>query len=97
MPGWKKMLCALYAGSGLLMVRNTFRIIEYLQGNNGYLLRKEIWLYLFDALLMFVLMVVFNVVHPGEALAQERSRHVAGDEAGNFEAKNYGQGYRPVE
>jgi RTA1 like protein len=66
--GWKKMLFALYAGSVFLLVRNTFRVIEYVQGNDGYLLRNEIWLYLFDAALMFALMAILNVIHPGEVL-----------------------------
>ncbi|KAH6912625.1 RTA1 like protein-domain-containing protein [Coprinopsis sp. MPI-PUGE-AT-0042] len=66
--GWRKMLYALYAASILLLVRNTFRVIEYAQGHDGYLLRNEIWLYIFDSVLMFVLMVLLNVVHPGEVL-----------------------------
>jgi hypothetical protein len=48
------------------MVRSIFRLAEYLQGNNGYLLHHEIFLYVFDALLMFITMVVFNIVHPQE-------------------------------
>lgn len=71
LEGWKKMLSALYTGSALLLVRNTFRVIEYIQGNDGYLLRNEVWLYIFDAVLMFGLMFVLNVVHPGEVLADE--------------------------
>ncbi|KAH6912624.1 RTA1 like protein-domain-containing protein [Coprinopsis sp. MPI-PUGE-AT-0042] len=66
--GWRKMLYILYAASVLLLVRNTFRVIEYAQGHDGYLLRNEFWLYIFDAALMFVLMVMLNVVHPGEVL-----------------------------
>lgn len=48
------------------MIRSVFRLAEYLQGNNGYLLHHEIYLYIFDALLMFITMVTFNVVHPCE-------------------------------
>jgi len=46
-----------------------FRLIEFAQGNDGYLLSMEIWLYLFDAVLMWVVMVWFAVVHPSEVYA----------------------------
>ena len=48
------------------MIRSIFRLAEYIQGNNGYLLHHEIYIYVFDALLMFITMVTFNVVHPQE-------------------------------
>lgn len=48
------------------MVRSMFRLIEYIQGNNGFLLHHEAFLYVFDALLMFITMVIFNVIHPHE-------------------------------
>ncbi|KAH6916110.1 RTA1 like protein-domain-containing protein [Coprinopsis sp. MPI-PUGE-AT-0042] len=83
--GWRKMLYALYAGSTLLLVRNTFRVIEYAQGNDGYLLRNEIWLYLFDAVLMFALMAILNVIHPGEVLVGDGYRQAATQEAGEIE------------
>ncbi|KAL3487864.1 RTA-like protein [Aspergillus germanicus] len=63
---WRKHLHVLYMASFLIMVRSVFRLAEYLQGNNGYLLHHEIYLYIFDALLIFVTMVLLNVVHPAE-------------------------------
>ncbi|KAL4761375.1 RTA1 domain-containing protein [Aspergillus foveolatus] len=63
---WSKHLHVLYLASFLIMVRSIFRLAEYLQGNNGYLLHHEIFLYVFDALLMLITMVVFNIVHPQE-------------------------------
>lgn len=62
---WEKYLYALYAGSGLIVIRSVFRVIEYLMGNDGYLLRHEVFLYIFDAVPMLFVMVLFNVVHPG--------------------------------
>ena len=56
----------LYAASGLIMFRSIFRVVEYVQGNNGYLLRHEYFLYIFDAVLMLVVMVLFNFIHPSE-------------------------------
>jgi hypothetical protein len=63
---WRKHLNVLYMTSCLIMIRSMFRLIEYIQGNNGYLLHHELYLYIFDSLLMFLTMVTFNVVHPQE-------------------------------
>ncbi|KAF9776716.1 hypothetical protein IL306_005064 [Fusarium sp. DS 682] len=57
---WQKHMIALYIGSFLIMVRSVFRAIEYLQGFNGYLLRHEAYLYIFDATLMLFVMILFN-------------------------------------
>ena len=63
---WRKHLNILYATSLLILVRSLFRLVEYIQGNKGYLLRHEVYLYVFDSLLIFIAMVIFNVVHPSE-------------------------------
>jgi hypothetical protein len=66
---WKKHLYALYGGSALILVRSVFRLIEYAQGNDGYLISHEVFLYIFDAVLMFAAMVIFAVIHPSEVNA----------------------------
>jgi hypothetical protein len=63
---WKRHMYALYISSLLILIRSIFRIVEYVQGNNGYLLKHEVFLYVFDAVLMLAVMVLFNVVHPSE-------------------------------
>ncbi|KAF2003216.1 RTA1-domain-containing protein [Amniculicola lignicola CBS 123094] len=63
---WKKHLVVLYATSFLILIRSLFRVIEYIQGHNGYLLRHEVFLFLFDACLMLATMVCMAVVHPGD-------------------------------
>lgn len=63
---WQKHLNTLYIGSALIWVRCMFRLIEYAQGNDGYLISHEVYLYIFDAVLMFATMVLFAVVHPSE-------------------------------
>lgn len=62
------MLIMLYVVSLLILVRSIFRVIEYIQGNTGYLLRNEIWLYIFDAILMALAMLVFLVYHPAQLI-----------------------------
>ncbi|KAF2708655.1 putative RTA1 domain protein [Pleomassaria siparia CBS 279.74] len=73
---WKRHLYALYAASTLIVIRSIFRVIEYLQGNTGYLLRYEVFLYVFDAALMLGVMVLFNWVHPSQVtdVYQRRKR-----------------------
>lgn len=63
---WKRHIYILYTTSILILVRSIFRIIEYIQGNDGYLLSKEVYLYVFDAVLMLAVMVLFNWVHPSQ-------------------------------
>ena len=63
---WRKHLWALYATSLLILVRSVFRAVEYVMGNDGYLMRNEVWLYVFDSVLMFLVVAIFNVIHPSE-------------------------------
>jgi hypothetical protein len=61
-------LLALHASSSLIMVRSIFRVVEYIMGNNGFLLRHEYFLYVFDAALMIMVMIIFIIVHPSGSL-----------------------------
>ncbi|KAI9663760.1 MAG: hypothetical protein M1821_007250 [Bathelium mastoideum] len=67
---WQKHLLVLYCGSGLILVRSVFRIVEYAMGNSGYIMRHEAFLYVFDATLMLGVVAVFLAVHPNELLGQ---------------------------
>lgn len=68
-PQWQRHLMGLYGASILIMIRSIFRVIEYLQGFNGYLMGHEVYLYVFDATIMLAVMVIFNFVHPSEIRA----------------------------
>ncbi len=68
---WQRYLVILYLASAFIMVRSVFRIAEYLQGSDGFLLQKEIYLYIFDATLMFLSMVLFNVWHPSKIITKD--------------------------
>lgn len=61
---WKKSMRMLYIVSALIMVRSIFRVAEYAMGNDGYLLKHEWTLYIFDSLLMWVVMVVYYIWYP---------------------------------
>ena len=61
---WRQGLRMLYACSALIIVRSVFRIIEYTMGVDGYLLSNEWPIYVFDALLMWAVQMVFLVWFP---------------------------------
>ncbi|KAJ0281107.1 hypothetical protein COL940_005900 [Colletotrichum noveboracense] len=56
---WEQALRMLYGASGLIMARSVFRIIEFVMGNDGYLLSNEWPLYIFDSIPMFAVMGTF--------------------------------------
>ncbi|XP_014560824.1 hypothetical protein COCVIDRAFT_88395 [Bipolaris victoriae FI3] len=63
---WEMQLYSLYAASMLILVRSVFRLIEYAQGNNGYLISHEVFLYIFDSTLMWITMAILAWIHPSE-------------------------------
>ncbi|KAL3469571.1 RTA1 like protein [Aspergillus californicus] len=75
--GWEGILVGLYLASVLILVRSIFRLVEYVQGNDGYLISHEAFAYVFDAALMFLTMVVMNVCHPSRVLVGGRGKRDA--------------------
>ncbi|EOD47990.1 putative rta1 domain protein [Neofusicoccum parvum UCRNP2] len=66
---WQRFLMVLYVASCLIMVRSVFRVVEYIQGSDGYLMSKEMFIYIFDASLMFLTMIIFNIWHPSRIIS----------------------------
>lgn len=62
---WKRHLYVLYAASLLVLARSIFRVVEYVQGAEGYSLTHEWTLYVFDAVLMLAVMIIWGIWHPG--------------------------------
>jgi hypothetical protein len=94
---WEKHMLSLFAASLIIMVRSIFRVAEYIQGFNGYLLSHEAYLYVFDALLMWLTMVLFNWMHPAEILSPRfgvvrtarKDTNEAIDMSGVFQSQRY--------
>lgn len=61
---WRRMVNMLYACSVLIVIRSVFRVIEYIMGSDAYLLSHEWTMYVFDAVLMWGVMVIFFVFFP---------------------------------
>lgn len=60
----EKTLYVLYAVSAIIMIRNIFRVAEYIGGHDGVLLRVEWPIYVFDAMLMALTMAIFYWGYP---------------------------------
>ena len=54
----------LYTCCALIVVRSVFRVVEYVMGTDGYLLSNEWPMYVFDAVLMWAVQVIFFVWFP---------------------------------
>lgn len=63
-PSWKRTMAMMYSVSVLIMVRSVFRVVEYIIGGNGYLLKHEWPLYVFDAALMALTMAFYGWYYP---------------------------------
>lgn len=72
---WQRHLYVLYFVSLLIMIRSVVRVVEYIQGNAGYILSHEVFLYIFDGTLMFVAVAVFNIVHPSGLLPGRKGQN----------------------
>lgn len=62
----------LYGVSLLVVVRGIFRLAEFMEGNKGHLYKTEVFLYIFDASLMFLVAIVMGVVHPGRLVKRTK-------------------------
>lgn len=71
MGSWAKDIYMLYTVSMLILVRSVFRVIEFIMGKEGYLLSYEWPLYVFDALLMFAVTVIFFIRYPSQVVPQK--------------------------
>lgn len=69
---WFTILIGLYLVSFLILVRSIFRLVEYIQGYGGYIMNHEVFMYVFDAVLMWAAMAVMNVYHPAEILGDAK-------------------------
>ncbi|CAM1505981.1 Fc.00g116180.m01.CDS01 [Cosmosporella sp. VM-42] len=69
---WQKLLYVLYSTSALILIRSLFRMIEYILGHDSVLQSTEVYIYIFDALLMAAVAIIFNFFHPSKLLGTSR-------------------------
>lgn len=71
---WEAVLWALYIACLLILVRSVFRVVEFVEGNDGFIMRREYLLYIFDACLMSLTGIVSIIVYPGSFLPRGSKR-----------------------
>lgn len=85
---WELMMWTLYAACLLIFVRSVFRVVEFVEGNDGFIMQREYLLYIFDALLMIIQAIILFVVYPGNVLQagkdQELQLESRGDSSEGF-------------
>ncbi|KAJ4251541.1 hypothetical protein NW762_011530 [Fusarium torreyae] len=67
---WRRYFRVIEAVTVIMIVRSIVRAVEYLEGQGGYVISHEVFIYLFDASLMFLVMLLFLIVHPGRLIRQ---------------------------
>ncbi|EHY56567.1 hypothetical protein HRR80_003722 [Exophiala dermatitidis] len=65
---WPLFLFMVNVANVLILIRTTLRLIEYAIGDHNYLVDNEWFFYVFDSVLMFLVVLVFLVFHPGHYL-----------------------------
>lgn len=70
---WRRYFRTIEAVTGIMIVRSIVRAVEYLQGQGGFVISHEIFIYLFDALPMFLVMLGFAIIHPGRLVRNRGS------------------------
>jgi hypothetical protein len=74
---WQKHLTVLLGVGAIILIRCLYRVIEYVQGTSGSLQSHEVYLYVLDAGLMLIVMMIFHFWHPSEVNALLKGGKVA--------------------
>ncbi|KAJ3546238.1 hypothetical protein NM208_g2103 [Fusarium decemcellulare] len=61
---WQSCLHMLYWTSIFILVRNVFRVVEYIMDKEGYLQQKEWPTFVFDSVLMLLVMTAYYIWYP---------------------------------
>ena len=62
----------LYITSTPILIQSIFRVSEFSAWKNGALMKKEVFIYLFDSVLMWSLNVYFDLRHPGDMVRKKK-------------------------
>lgn len=71
----RMLLKVLYGSSALILVRSVFRVVEYIMGEDGELMAKEVYIYVFDTTLMLLVSISFNIFHPSAIINKKNKSH----------------------
>lgn len=63
---WHQLLILLFAAAALIVGRCVYRVVEFTQGSSGALMGHEIYMYVADTAPMFLVQIMFHIVHAGD-------------------------------
>lgn len=86
---------ALYVACFALMVRNLVRTVQFGAGRTAAANTEEVYIYVFDAFLMFLVLLVLGVLHPGRFVKRARRLAKVGAFHGPLAAEDEG-GHVPL-
>ncbi|KAI1743191.1 RTA1-domain-containing protein [Xylaria scruposa] len=69
---WKNHFRAIQLVTLLIIVRSIVRTVEYVQGPEGFVISHEVFIYVFDAAPMWLVMAIYTVLHPGRLVRDAR-------------------------
>lgn len=78
---WDKLLKMVVSAAVIIILRCVFRVIEFAQGHNGYLVSHEIFIYMFDAAPMLIVQVMMHFVYAAEVFGIWRHSRLAKTES----------------
>ncbi|KAK6363767.1 hypothetical protein TWF730_001183 [Orbilia blumenaviensis] len=70
---WRVLVYCLYLSCTCILIRSIYRIVEFAQGWDGYLMSHEVYFYVLEALPMFPCLVAFNIFHPSKYLPEPKT------------------------
>jgi hypothetical protein len=85
---WEKYVWGIYIAVTLLFVRNLVRAVQFGQGANGMVSSSEAFIYLFDAVMMWLVLLVVLFLHPGKLSRAVRQREIRKGDAEEISAVN---------
>ncbi|KAI9926320.1 hypothetical protein ASPWEDRAFT_698995 [Aspergillus wentii DTO 134E9] len=85
---WRRYMWALYVSCFAVMLRNLVRTIQFGSNKESPLNTKEAFIYVFDAFLMFLAMLVLLICHPGRLIKKARRAKEASDLHENMTDRN---------
>lgn len=65
---WKNHFRVVFLTASLVLVRSVVRVVEYAQADDGYIISHEPFIYVFDAAIMWLVMVMFLLLHPSRLI-----------------------------
>ncbi|KAJ5635905.1 uncharacterized protein N7484_009218 [Penicillium longicatenatum] len=69
---WARYMWAIYVACVAIMIRNLVRTIQFAASSTAPVNTSEVYIYVFDAFMMFVSLFVLAVYHPGQLIKKAR-------------------------